>query len=332
MRGRRIIPARERGAALLTVLLLVAVTGALTAAALEKLRLSTALAANNQALEQARAYASGIESLLALRVDDLIAASPDRTTLAGDWNGQQRTLSLPGGGMAEAVIRDGGNCFNINSLAEGVDPAALRPRPAGIAQFIGLMRVLEVPEGVARRIAEGAGDWVDADLDQNPQGAEDPVYAEAAAPYRAGNTFFADVSELRAVSGMTPAIYARLRPWLCALPTADLSPINVNTLMPDQAPLLAMLAPDQIRIETALQAIAQRPAAGWETLADFYAVPALRGVLLPLDVQLQPQLRTRWFTLDLQIGLRGAELTETALVDARLAPSKIVSRRWGSDD
>ncbi|MGS1017117.1 type II secretion system minor pseudopilin GspK [Allosphingosinicella humi] len=330
MKGRRIIPARERGAALLTVLLLVAVTGALTAAALEKLRLSTALAANNAALEQARAYASGIESLLALRVDDLIAASPDRTTLAGDWNGKQRVLPLPGGGMAEAVMRDGGNCFNINSLAEGADPAALTPRPAGIAQFIGLMRVLEVPEGVARRIAEGAGDWIDADLDQSPQGAEDPVYAETPTPYRAANTFFADVSELRAVNGMTPDIYKKLRPWLCALPTTDLSPINVNTLMPEQAPLLAMLAPDQIRIETARQAIAQRPAAGWETLADFYA--ELRGVLLPLDVQLQPQLRTRWFTLDLQIGLRGAELTETALVDARLAPSKIVSRRWGSDD
>ena len=332
MRARRFIPARERGAALLTVLLLVAVTGALTAAALEKLRLSTALAANNAALEQARSYANGIESLLALRVDDLIAASPDRTTLTGDWNGKRRVLPLPGGGMAEAVMRDGGNCFNINSLAEGADPAALTPRPAGIAQFIGLMRVLEVPEGVARRIAEGAGDWIDADLDQSPQGAEDPVYAETTTPYRAANTFFADVSELRAVNGMTPDIYKKLRPWLCALPTTDLSPINVNTLMPDQAPLLAMLAPDQIRIETARQAIAQRPAAGWENIVDFYGQTVLKGVVLPLDVQLQPQLRTRWFTLDLQIGLRGAELTETALVDARLAPSKIVSRRWGSDD
>ena len=45
----------ERGAALLAVLLLVAVMGALTAAALEKLRLSTALAVNTAALDQARA-------------------------------------------------------------------------------------------------------------------------------------------------------------------------------------------------------------------------------------------------------------------------------------
>ena len=53
---------------------------------------------------------------------------------------------------------------------------------------------------------------------------------------------------------------------------------------------------------------------------------------LPLDVQTQPQLRTRWFTLDLRVGLQGAELYETALVDARIAPARVVARRWGSDD
>src|SRR3546814_7765026 len=50
--------------------------------------------------------------------------------------------------------------------------------------------------------------------------------------------------------GVTPSIYATLRPWICALPTSDLSPINVNTLRPDQAPLIAMLAPEQLSITT----------------------------------------------------------------------------------
>ena len=47
----------ERGAALLTVLILVAVIAVLAATALEKLRLATRLGGNAVAIEQARGYA-----------------------------------------------------------------------------------------------------------------------------------------------------------------------------------------------------------------------------------------------------------------------------------
>lgn len=332
MSAGRPVPSRERGAALLAVLLLVAVMGALAVAALERMRMATALAFNSAGLDQARAFAVGIESLLALRVDDLIALSPERTTLAGGWNGQMRRLPLPGGGIAEAVIRDGGNCFNLNSVVDGNLPTALTPRAVGVAQFAALMRLLEIPEGSAREIAEATGDWVDSDSNPARGGAEDQSYGRAVTPYRTGNTMMADVSELRAVAGMTPEIYERVRPWLCALPSTELSSININTLYPDQAPLLAMLAPEQIGLETARRVIAERPAAGWPSLVDFYRVPALASVLLPSDVQLQPQLRTRWFRLDLKVALPGAELMETALIDARIAPARVVSRRWGSED
>ena len=328
---RRVRP-DERGAALLTVLLLVAIVGALAAVALEKMRLSTALAANSAALDQARAYGVGIESLLAARVDDLIAANPERTTLAGGWNGETRRIPLPGGGVAEAALRDGGNCFNLNSVADGDVRTRLTPRAAGIAQFAALLRLLDVPERDAQHIAEATGDWVDSDLDPNRAGAEDAAYARAEMPYRTGNTLIADVSELRAVAGMNAEIYARVRPWLCALPSTELSPINVNTLAPSQAPLLAMIAPQQVSVDAARNVLAGRPAAGWTSLTDFYRAPALARLVLPLDVQLQPQLRTRWYALDLRIGLRGAELAERALIDARIAPARVVARRWGSDE
>ncbi len=315
----------------MAVLLLVAVVGALAASALERLRLSTSLAANMVALDQARAFAIGIESLIALTIDDLIARNPERTTLAGGWNGNRRRLPMSNGAMAEATLRDGGNCFNINSVAQGFPPA-LAPRPLGMTQFQALMQLLDVPEGTARHVAEAAGDWVDSDGNPNRVGAEDAQYVRAEQGYRTGNTLFADVSELRAVSGMTPEVYERVRPWLCVLPTTDLSALNINTLTPDQAPLLAMLAPHQVGLERASLAIASRPAAGWPSLLDFYAAPELQGVTLPLEVQLQPQLKTRWFALDLRVELQGAELNETALIDARLTPARVVARRWGSED
>jgi general secretion pathway protein K len=325
------VPARERGAALLAVLLLVAVMGAIAAAAFEKLRLSTALAMNGAALDQARAYAVGVETLLALRVDDLVGDSPEMTTLDGDWNGAVRRIPLPGDGLAEGAVRDGGNCFNLNSVAEG-DPPTLTARRTGIDQFTGLMLALGVPETEARPIAEAAADWVDTDSVPGPAGAEDAVYAGGERPYRPGNTLFAEVSELRAVAGMTPDIYRRLRPFLCALPTTELSPINVNTLLAEQAPLLAMLAPGGIGVELAGRAIAQRPSQGWTRLDQFWQSAALKNIPVPPKAQNQIQLATRWFALDLRIALLDAELVETALVDARFTPSRVAVRRWGRDD
>jgi len=318
----------EEGAALLAVLLLVAVTGAIAAAAMEGLRLSRAVAANATALDQARAFADGAEQLALLTLDDRIAESPDRTTLDGGWNGAVRRIPLPGGALAELRVRDGGNCFNLNSVVEGMPQTVLVRRPAGVDQLTGLMMALGTPEAVARRVAEAAADWADSDSVPGPGGAEDEAYAAGPSPYRTGNTLFADPGELRALAGMTPELYARLRPWLCALPVSDLSPININTLAPAQAPLLAMLAPGQLSVEAARRVIAGRPGGGWANQVEFWRLDSMRELAVPLDAQLQPQLSTRWFALDVRVAVGESEFSEAALVDARLQPSRIVARRW----
>ncbi len=325
---RRRISERERGAALLAVLLLVAVTGAIAASMVESLRLSRTVAVNATARDQGRLFADGVEQLAMLTIDDRILRSPERTTLAGGWNGATRTIQMPGGGSADVTVRDGGNCFNVNSVVDGQPGRPFVRRPSGVAQFMGLMIALDVPEGDARRIAEAAADWVDSDVVTGPGGAEDEAYAGGPAPYRTGNTLFADPGEVRALSGMTPDIYARIRPWLCALPTNDLSPLNINTLGLDQAPLLAMLAPGQMTPERARQVLAGRPSGGWGNQVEFWRLEAMSELNVPLDAQVQPQLKTNWFTLDVRVRLMGSEYRENVLVDARLQPSRIVQRRW----
>jgi general secretion pathway protein K len=325
---KRRMPERESGAALLAVLLLVAVTGAIAAAMVEDLRLSRGVAVNATARDQGRLFADGVEQLALLTIDDRVQQSPERTTLAGGWNGATRTVQLPGGGSADVTVRDGSNCFNINSVVDGQPGRPLARRPSGVSQFIGLMIALDVPEPDARRIAEAAADWVDSDTVPGPGGAEDDAYAGGPAPYRTGNTLFADPGEVRALSGMTADIYARLRPWLCAMPTSDLSPINVNTLGVEQAPLLVMLAPGQLSLDRAGRVLAQRPSGGWGNQVEFWRLEALSALNVPLDVQVQPQLKSNWFTLDVRVRLMGSEYRENVLVDARLLPSRIVQRRW----
>lgn len=319
---------REEGAALLAVLLLVAVTGAIAAAAMESLRLSRAVAANAAALDQGRAYADGVERLAILTIDDRILEDPERTP-GGPWNGATRHLSLPGGGAADVTLRDGGNCFNVNSVADGEGATGLVRRPSGVLEFIGLMMAQGVPEADARRIAEAAADWVDGDSAPGPGGAEDAAYAGGPAPYRTGNTLFADPGEVRALAGMNADIYRRIRPWLCALPTTDLSPININTLTPAQAPLIAMFAPGQLSLAQARRILERRPAGGWSTQIEFWRQDEMNRLAIPLDVQLQAQLKTGWFALDVRASVGDTVFREAVLVDARLQPSRIVARRWG---
>lgn len=324
---RRSVPRRERGAALLAVLLLVVVTGAIAAAAMEKLRLSRLVAQNVASIGQARAFARGAEQLALLTIDDLIARNPDRTTAEG-WMGVTRTIPLPGGGVAEARLADGGNCFNLNSVAEGDPRATLTRRNSGVQQFAGLMMALDVPEADARRIAEAAADWVDSDSEAGPVGAEDAAYAGGDDPYRAANTLFADPGEARLLAGMTPEIFEVVRPWLCVLPEAELSPLNVNTLTPAQAPLLAMLAPGQIDTRRAARVIESRPREGWANMIEFWRTERMSELAVPLDAQLQPQTRTRWFRLSLTVMQDEIEFSETALVDSRLRPSRLAARAW----
>ncbi len=318
----------ERGAALLTVLMLVSVMAVLSASALERLRISTRLAANAGAIDQARAYAIAAEEIALARITTLVDADPARTPVTG-WQDQETSLPLPGG-AAVAVVRDGGNCFNLNSVVTGQVGQPLLARPTGIAQFVALMQGVGVGQQEAQKVATSLADWIDSDQAEQPGGAEDAAYAGAETPYRTADTLVADPSELRAVAGVTPELYERIRAWVCALPATDLSPLNVNTLSPEQAPLLAMLLPSKLSPDAARAVIQRRPLGGWESGYAFGRMLVDQGIVL-VEGEAQIGVRTRWFGLRLQVQLGDTEVSETALIDAGVLPARLVRRSWGDD-
>ena len=321
------VPKSEEGAALLTVLLLVAIMAILATAALERLKLATHLTTNSAAIEQARAYAMAAETVARYRIGDLIQREASRTTLEGDWAGRPTNFPIDGG-IATARLDDGGNCFNLNSLVDKAQDGILVARPSAIAQFARLLTLIEIPGRDATTIAAASADWIDTDEVPLAAGAEDGSYANARAPYRTANTLMADASELRVVAGMTPAYYSHLRPFVCALPVTDLTTINVNTLRLDQAPLLSMLLPE-LDPARAAQAIDTRPMRGWESLVTFWNLPPLMATPPSDDTRGQIRLTTRWFDLQVTIELADAELQENALIDAALKPAKLVRRSYG---
>lgn len=320
-------PPHERGAALLSVLLLVAVMTVIATIMLERLNLATRLAANSQAMAQARLHAVSAESLAMARIKALVALNPQRTVDPRGLLGREFALPLSTGAVT-VRIDDAGNCFNLNSLVEGQEGNRVL-RPSGLAQLRALMTGLEIPEAEAIPLTDAIADWIDSDDLALPNGAEDAHYQGLPTPYRTAGRLIVDPSELRSIKGMTPAYYARLRPWLCALPAAELSPLNVNTLRADQARLIAMLSPATIDVRRAQSIIAQRPAGGVASAADFLRpFAAGRQTLGPEPIG-QLQVTSRWFRIDLKVAVDSIRLDEEALVDVGLDPPRVVSRSWG---
>lgn len=326
-------PEREQGAALLTVLLLVAVMAVISATAIERLTLATRLAASAASIEQARHYQLAAEALAIKRIGQL-AKGKSQVTLDGDWLGKPFLLPLPGGGSAELTLTDGGNCFNLNSLVADSTVGGSAQRPLAIEQFIALMQAVSIDHAQAERIAASAGDWIDADQNAVAQGGEDAAYAGAATPYRTADRSMSDAAELRAVAGVGPQQWARLRPWICALPTSDLSPINVNTLLPEQAPLLMMLLPTRLTPAQARAHLASRPTGGYGSLNRFWSGPALAGQQPSGDAAAQVRLVTRWFRLRTKVRIGNSLSVSETLIDAGDADTapRVVRRLDGADE
>jgi general secretion pathway protein K len=182
-------------------------------------------------------------------------------------------------------------------------------------------------------MADALTDWLDADAAPSPLGAEDGAYAGLARPYRTGGVMLAEVSELRAVKGVDAGTYRRLRPWVCALPTSRLSPLNVNTLTPEQAPLLTMLTNGALAPDRARAVIAARPRGGWADPAAFWAQPALAA--LPVDPEAREQItvKTRYFDLRVDVELGGTRAVRTALLEAGAdGRVRTVIQRWTPEE
>lgn len=320
----------DRGAVLITVLLMVALTSVIAVGLSGRV---SALIARQHLIETssaAREAALSAETLAKAVLRQSFALNNNRTTLDAPW--AQPAHFMTEAGRIDGRISDGGNCFNLNSLVTG-EGAIRQSNPAAQAEFARLMAILGLNPAEAEAIAAATADWVDGDTRPNPRGAEDYDYMAAGVPHRTGNTLMADVSEFRAVKGVTSAVYGLLRPYLCALPVIDPAPLNVNTLMPAAAPVVAALFPTDPDLGRIMDAIAMRPAAGYGAPEEFWRLPAFRGVTVPDEIKARTGVRSRFFNLVAAVSHADARITLTALFDATGKDDvRLVSRRFGDEE
>lgn len=320
------LPPHQRGVALLTVLLLVAVMAVLVMSVLDDIRFGLRRASNAQAVAQAQRYALGAEVLARSRIRHLVEPGSGRTTLAGDWDGRPFTLPVDNG-FIRLRLTDATRCFNLNSVVDGAVEQWQR-RELGARQFIALLQALDIPGHQAEALADALVDWIDSDGIAGTRGAEDTTYAVRRPAYRTAGALLAEPSELRAIQSFDATVYARLRPHVCALPIAALSSLNLNTLRPGDAALLVMLTDGGVSVEAARRLLESRPVAGWTDTAVFWEQPSFAGMDIPDAVRAQLTLQTRYFGLDAQVEYTGAQVVLNALFEPSPGDARLVARRW----
>lgn len=215
-----------RGVALITAMLITALTGTLAAGlawnSVLDVRRTMVLLFHDQGVQVALGAESWMRNILR---DDLAAGTTDHL-------GELWASDLPGlpvdsdtvQGVVAGKIEDLQGRLNVNNLIDRngeIDQTVL-------LQFQRLLRVLDLDP----RFAGLTADWIDANQEAAfPDGAEDAIYTGFTPPYRTYNKPLSNISELAALEGMDKASYDRLRPHVTALPGR--TSINVNTATPE---------------------------------------------------------------------------------------------------
>ncbi|MES0875115.1 type II secretion system minor pseudopilin GspK [Sinimarinibacterium thermocellulolyticum] len=222
----------ERGIALITAVLVVALAAMASTAILVSANIAIRRTANLQESELAWWYAAGVESWIKSVLErDLEDNAIDALT---DMWAQQVDYLPVDEGFARGQVIDLQGRFNLNNLGTP-DTAEYEQQLRVFVRLLGLVGAAD--EFQARAIAAAIRDWIDADREPTgADGAEDNDYLRLDVPYRAGNRMITSVSELLAIRGITPEIYQKLAGVVSALPQTGV-PINVNT-----APLPVLFA------------------------------------------------------------------------------------------
>ncbi|MGD8696201.1 MAG: type II secretion system minor pseudopilin GspK [Gammaproteobacteria bacterium] len=284
---------RQRGVALITAMLIVALATMLTGAAVRDFHLDQRRTEAVLYSDLGTGFALGAEAW-AGRI--LIEDAEDNTV---DHPGEVWATNLPplpiDGGTVDGALIDLQGRFNLNNLVD----AGGNSDPVAVEQMERLLAALELE----RRWAGLIADWIDADISPNfPDGAEDSTYLGQVPPYRPPNTLITSTSELMALPEMDLDTYRTLAPHVTALPAG--TAINVNTAT---VPVLMSLS-DDLTASDAAQIQEDRPEDGYETVAELQNV-------LPADISAPLTVGSRYFRLAVRVNIGSTELTMYSLLE-----------------
>ena len=256
----------QRGIALLTILVMVALATIL-AATIAKRQTNTAentgyLMRQDQSLLYAKSAEAFFSELLIQDSDN--GSSIDH--LQENWAKPMPAFPVEDGFISGRLLDESGK-FNLNNLlkADGsVDDSARR-------WFEKLLQRVGLPAELSQAVI----DWQDAnDETTGAMGAESNYYQGLDPSYLASNTRFHQVEELKLVRGFEGKNYDLIAPYVTALPEA--TKINMNTA----APLLLASIDPKLDVKTLEQELKAKQAelTYFNSVEDLWKLNAFSGI------------------------------------------------------
>ena len=256
----------QRGIALLTILVMVALATIL-AATIAKRQTNTSentgyLMRQDQSLLYAKSAEAFFSELLIQDSDN--GSSIDH--LQENWAKPMPAFPVEDGFVSGRLLDESGK-FNLNNLlkADGsVDDSARR-------WFEKLLQRVGLPAELSQAVI----DWQDADDETTgAMGAESNYYQGLDPSYLASNTKFHQVEELKLVRGFEGKNYDLIAPYVTALPEA--TKININTA----APLLLASIDPKIDVKTVEQELKAKQAelTYFNNVEDLWKLNAFSGI------------------------------------------------------
>ena len=298
--------ARERGVAVITAILIVAVAASTAALMLSQQSATLDQAALVAARAQADLYAqAGLDWARGVLLQDM-ATSSAYDGLDESWAQPIAALPVDRAVVAGAIADEQGK-FNIDNLYF----AGVRS-DADYKTFQRLLASL----GLSPDLADAVVDWIDPDSNLSGSGgAEDPYYLSLAKPYRTANAPMVQVEELYRVRGFDAATVQKLRPYVTALQAQSRTTVNINTA---SSAVLAALLPD-VPAEKIANAIAIRATKPFRSTDEItaWAGKAVDG----LDV------KSSYFSVRIQVAQDDVNLATDALVSRGGGQVAVIWRR-----
>ena len=291
------VQSRQKGIALIYVLLIFALITLMASQMVTSLWLHTEKNARYLERMQAKHYALGAEQYIALLLEqDVETDKKNKRTVDHEkeaWNITSVDYDIEQGEI-EITLVDEQGLFNINwlsdsggnALAPGANqnnqPPRNQPPTEGLQQadnvdYLQMLQNLLLTQALDPQLAHKIKDWVDSDQEAAEAGAEDLIYLALEQPRRTGDTEMASVSELKLIDGLSADDLERLAPLVTVLPKG--SKINLNTALPEVIRSISK----NIAEGDAQAIIDARGDKGIEKLADLNNLASLSGKTGPLQ-------------------------------------------------
>lgn len=310
-------PGRQRGVALITAMLAVAIVTVLAVELVTRQHMDVRRTQNMLARDQAYMYSLAVERwALSMLIEKRREQDEAVDHLSEMW-AEELTPPPFEGAQMRLRMEDLQGRFNLNNLVAepGTDDEVAMER------FSQLLLGLEI-EPV---FVQATADWIDIAPDVRfPDGAGDDWYSRLDPPYRVANRPMVSASELRLVREVEDEQWRVIAPYVTALPEA--TPINVNTAPPA---VLRSLTPEMS--EDAAEDLAEDlPEDGWRSVEDFLAHPSLAGQDIDAGTL---SVNSDYFLLRSEISLGRVTIrSESVLFRQGEGGGQVILRRQGFFD